>query len=169
MEPWTLFTKKFIELLGFSDYTVDIDAEHRHGSVFIHDNAALIKEHLPVLVESVNHLLQLVARKRGESPLFIDINNYRRERESLIVELVRASARKALATKQEVSLPAMNSYERRLAHVELAANPSVMTESVGTGHGRYVIIRPIIEGASSPVIREAVADAPPSQSSTLSA
>lgn len=143
MEQWNLFIKKTIDLLGFADYTVDLDFEHRHGSIFIHDHPALVKENLPVLVESVNYLVQLIARKRGEQPIFFDINNYRRERENLIVELVRASARKVLATKQEISLPAMNSYERRLAHVELAANPSVITESVGMGRERYVIIKPI--------------------------
>lgn len=143
MEQWNLFIKKTIDLLGFADYTVDLDVEHRHGSIFIHDHPTLVKENLPTLVESVNYLVQLIARKRGESPIFFDINNYRRERENLIVELVRASARKVLATKQELSLPAMNSYERRLAHIELAAHPSVITESVGTGRERYVIIKPI--------------------------
>ena len=159
MEPWNLLVHKFIALLGFSDYTVEVDEAHRHGSVFIHDHPALIKEHLPLLVESMNHLVQLIAHKRNEAALFIDINNYRHERENLIVELVRASARKALATKQEISLPAMNSYERRLAHVELAANPYILTESVGTGRGRYVVIKPILENISSsaPVVRDAVA------------
>ncbi len=149
MDQWNLFIKKIIDALGFADYTVDLNEEHRHGTVFIHDSPALVKEHLPALVESVNYLAQLVARKNGEQPVFFDINNYRRERENLIVELVRASARKALVTKQEVPLPAMNSYERRLAHVELAANPFVMTESVGMGRGRYVVIKPIDAVASA--------------------
>ena len=37
----------------------------------------------------------------------------------------------------------MNSYERRLVHVELAVHPSVTTESAGEGRERYVIIKPI--------------------------
>ena len=37
----------------------------------------------------------------------------------------------------------MNSYERRLVHVELAIHPDVTTESIGAGKNRYVIIKPI--------------------------
>src|SRR6185295_16804276 len=96
-----------------------------------------------------NHLIQLVARKQGAQPVFLDINNYRREREHLIVELARATARKAVATKTEIPLPAMNSYERRLAHMELAAHPEVTTESVGRGRSRYVIVKPLSERAPS--------------------
>jgi spoIIIJ-associated protein len=61
----------------------------------------------------------------------------------LIGELARAAAKKATATKTEISLPAMNSYERRLVHVELAVRPDVKTESAGEGKERYVIIKPI--------------------------
>lgn len=143
MENWEHFLKQLISHLGFSDYTVEVDEAHRHGRVFLHDDPSLVKENLPVLVETINHLLQLVARKQGVEVIVVDINNYRKERETLIIELVRASARKVLATKQEIPLPAMNSYERRLAHLELAAHPDVHTESVGKGHGRYVVIKPI--------------------------
>lgn len=138
-----LFIKTLIQLLGFRDYTLEIDASHRHGTIFIHDDPTLVKENLPMLVESVNHLSQLFSKKNGEPPLFFDINNYRREREDLIVELTRVSARKALATKQEIPLPAMNAYERRIAHLTLAAHPDLTTESVGKGRGRYVVIKPI--------------------------
>jgi predicted RNA-binding protein Jag len=142
MENWEQFAKKILELMEFREYRVEIDDEHRHGAIFIYDHPALIKEHLPVLVESMNHLTQLVAKKNSLTPIFFDFNNYRQERQNLIVELARAAAKKALATKMEVSLPAMNSYERRLVHVELAIHPEVVTESMGDGRERYVIIRP---------------------------
>ena len=145
MESWETLVKKLIELMGFNDYKVEIDNEHRHGIVFIHDDPALVKENLPILVESFNHTIQLIARKHNEPPIFLDVNNYRRERENLIIELTRATARKVVSTKEEVSLPVMNSYERRLAHLELAAHPEVMTESVGRGKDRYVVVRPIEE------------------------
>lgn len=131
--------------MGFKDFKIELDAEHRHGSIFIYDNPTLIKENLPVFVESLNHLIQLIAQKNKEEGVFIDINNYRRERENLIVELARAAARKALATKEPIPLPAMNSYERRIVHVELAAHPEVQTESKDEGRDRYVVVKPILE------------------------
>jgi predicted RNA-binding protein Jag len=41
----------------------------------------------------------------------------------------------------------MNSYERRIVHVELAIHPEVTTESMGVGKERYVIVKPIEEKA----------------------
>ena len=145
---WEEFVKKLIEHIGFDDYKVEIDEAHRHGTVFIHNDPGLIKDNLPTLVDSFNYLLQLIAHKHNQPAIFLDINNYRHEREYLIIELARATARKVVATKQEIPLPMMNSYERRLAHVELAAHPDVTTESVGKGHGRYVVVKPIAEGGA---------------------
>ena len=135
--------------MGFDDYTFEIDEEHRHGRIFIHNHPSLVKEHLPAILESLNHLIQLVAKKENELPFFFDVNNYRREREELISELARAAARKAVITKENISLPAMNSYERRLIHVELATHPEVTTESAGADRERYVIVKPI--GEKNPI------------------
>src|SRR3989344_5623048 len=139
------FVKKLIELMGFDDYAIEIDEEHRHGKILIRDNPALVKENLQSILDSINHLTQLIAKKENQPQAFFDINNYRRERETIITELARAAARKAAATKEEISLPAMNSYERRIIHVELASRPDVSTESIGVGRTRYVVIRPIDE------------------------
>lgn len=150
MKNLEAFVKKTIELMGFDDYTVEIDEEHRHGKIFIHNNPNLVKENLPVILDSINHLTQLITKKENQPPAFFDVNNYRRERENIIIELARAAARKAVATKEEISLPAMNSYERRIIHVELASRPDVATESVGAGRSRYVVIRPIGENGAVP-------------------
>lgn len=133
--------------MGFSDYRLEVDEEHRHLKLFIHSDPGLVKENLPLLVESISFLLQILVRRVGIPPVFLDINNYRSERERLIIELARAAARKVVATNKEIPLPAMNSYERRLAHLELAHHPDVFTESVGRGKNRYVVVRPIAQKA----------------------
>lgn len=144
MESWENITKKIIEFLGFNDYRIEMKNE-KQGNIFIYDSPALLKENLPALVEGLNHLLQLIAKKNNCPPVFFDINSYRQEREELIVKLAKAAAKKALATKQGVPLPPMNSYERRIVHLALAVHPEVKTESIGTGKGRYVIVKPIEE------------------------
>jgi spoIIIJ-associated protein len=145
MQNWETFLKTLLSKMGFTDFSVEVDEEHRHARMFIHNDPGLIKEQLPQLVDTFNHLLQHVAHAQNTKPIFADINNYRKERENLIIELARATARKALATKKEIPLPAMNSYERRLAHMELAAHPEITTESIGKGHGRYVVVKPLSE------------------------
>ncbi|MDO8536833.1 MAG: R3H domain-containing nucleic acid-binding protein [bacterium] len=141
MENLETFVKKIIDGLGFRDYRLEIKPNEKHGAVFIYDYPDLVKTNLPTLVESVNHLLQMVAKKNDQPSVFLDINNYRQERENLIAELARAAAKKVLQTKEKVFLPAMNSYERRLVHVELAVHPEVTTESAGMGKERYVIVK----------------------------
>jgi spoIIIJ-associated protein len=145
MENWESFIKKTLDLIGFSDYRLEIKIDERRGSVFIYEDPEMIKENLPAIVEAVNHILQMVAKKNQMEAIFVDVNNYRHDRERLIAELARAAAKKAAASKEEVALPAMNSYERRLVHVELAMHPNVKTESAGEGKERYVVIKPIVE------------------------
>lgn len=149
MENLESFVKKLVEHMGFKDYRVEIKPEQKRGAIFIYDNPNLIKENLPILVDGLNHILQMAGRKNNEPPIFFDINNYRQEREGLITELARAAAKKVLATKEKISLPAMNSYERRLVHVELSIHPEVTTESVGNGKERCVIIKLIEDNSKT--------------------
>jgi spoIIIJ-associated protein len=146
MDTWKSFVKDVVERMGFRDYNLEIDVEGGRGSLFIYENNAFVKENLPAIVDSMNHIIQMVAKKNQASAFFLDVNNYRRDRENIIAELARAAAKRVAATKEQVSLPAMNSYERRLVHVELAIHPDVTTESTGAGKDRYVIIKPIETG-----------------------
>ena len=131
--------KKIIELLGFKNFSVESGDEQRFFSVHISDEV-VSKEKLPIFISDLNKVVRLLAKKKGVGPIVVDINNYRRERERLILELARASARQASATKSPVQLPAMNAYERRLIHSELSIRPDVKTESVGEGKERRVVI-----------------------------
>jgi len=130
--------QKIIELAGFGDFSVDYDKENRKVSIFINEG-----DWLKDWLTNFSHLIKLLAKKAGEENVFIDINNYRREREQIIVDLARAAARKVLISRTEVKLPAMNAYERRLIHVELSTRPDVKTESQGEGTERCVIVKPL--------------------------
>lgn len=140
---WKELINNLIKKMGFNDFNVNFDEEHGHCSVFIHEDENLLKEQIQVFVENINKIIKLFAEKNNTRPIFVDINNYRKKREELIIELARAAAKKAATTKEEVPLPPMNSYERRLAHIELMSHPEVSTESQGRGKNRFVIVKPI--------------------------
>ena len=140
MEALKTTTKKLLELIGLNDPSVEIDEAGRRIAIFINEGE-WIRPHVPQLVAELERLLNLVAKRSGCAPIYVDVNGYRRERENLIVELAKAAARKALASKAEVELPAMNAYERRLIHVELAGRPDILTESVGERGSRRVIVK----------------------------
>ncbi len=142
-EEFKIRVKTILEMLGLNEPSIDFNEENRKITVFINEGE-WVKKHLPFLVNDCERMFNLLAKKHGiEANLFVDINNYRKERENLIVEIAKAAARKAAITKAEVKLPAMNSYERRLIHVELSTRPDVKSESAGEGKERCVIVRPI--------------------------
>lgn len=124
------------------DFSVDADVEGKRISIFIHDEG-IVERFLPELMRDFDHLVRLMSKKMQLDRVVVDVNNYKKERERIITELAKAAARKALMEKKEITLPAMNAYERRLVHVELATRPDIKTESIGEGESRQVIIKPI--------------------------
>lgn len=136
-----ILIKNILEKSGLEEGSY-YDAERKHLSITC-ENSFLNEKNLPLFVSDVNHVIQLLAKKHGQPPIFVDVNNYQKKREGLIAELAKAAARKAISTKTEVALPPMNSYERRLVHVELAAHPDVKTESVGDDKKRCVVVRAV--------------------------
>lgn len=142
MDNLKLKIQKLFELMGFNDPAVSCDVDGKKIAVFVNEGEWL-KEILPKLILETEHITRLMAQKESLVNVFVDINNYRKEREGLIINLANASARKALLNKEEIKLPPMNAYERRLVHVELSVRPDVKTESVGEGKERYVIVRPL--------------------------
>ncbi len=131
-----------LTLMGFEDPGVEVNEEYRKVSLILDDN--YVRENILIVLSAFEHLVNLMVRKQQEeyaAPYVVDVNFYRKERERLISELARAAAKKALMTKQEVELPAMNAYERRLVHMEITTHPELKTESMGTGKERRVIIK----------------------------
>ncbi len=142
MENLKIAVKTMLERAGFADAGIEVDSENRKITIFINESEWFQKI-IPNFVSDLEHIVKLLARKNSLETVFVDVNNYRRDREKLIIELAQAAARKALTTKSPVDLPALNAYERRLVHVELATRPDVKTESIGEGKDRHVVIKPI--------------------------
>ncbi len=135
--------KKIVALMGLREATVEVDEAGRRVNILANEDE-WFKKWIPDLVRDFKHLISVMARKEGGEHYFVDINNYRKEREKLIGELAKAAAQKAVTTKTEVRLPAMNAYERRIVHTELSMRPDIKTESAGEGPDRSVIIKPLL-------------------------
>lgn len=141
MEEAVQKIEKILSLGGFTGVAVSFDEERRRLSFLIEDD--LVKRQVPATLQALEILANLVVQKSAGFSATVDLNNYRKERERLIVELAKAAAHKALMSKEAVELPPMNAYERRLVHLEISANPSLATESLGERKDRRVVIRHI--------------------------
>ncbi|PIU16572.1 hypothetical protein COT20_00260 [bacterium (Candidatus Gribaldobacteria) CG08_land_8_20_14_0_20_39_15] len=72
----------------------------------------------------------------------LDINQYKKNKESYLKELAGETANRVALFKKEEYLPAMNAYERRIIHLELATRTDVITESTGENQERRLVIKP---------------------------
>jgi predicted RNA-binding protein Jag len=133
-------TTKLLSFFGFREANVEIDEERKRVSLKIDDDV-LNAKNMPILINSFNRVLRLIAKKYDEGPITVDINNHHKEREKLVVELAKAGAKKASITKNDVILPPMNAFERHLVHEELSIRPDLKTESIGEGQARRVVIK----------------------------
>jgi spoIIIJ-associated protein len=110
------------------------------------DSKFLIGQHGDNL-KALQHITRLVVKNtlndtQERADFILDVNNYRREKDQTIIDIARNAARDAIMDKKAVVLREMSPYERRLVHMDLADREDVVTESIGEGEGRKVVVKP---------------------------
>jgi spoIIIJ-associated protein len=97
-----------------------------------------------VNLQSLQHIARVLVRKKTEerTNFILDVNSYRKEKNASIAALAKNIAEQVLREKRAVTLRPMSPYERRLVHMELSKNAAVMTESIGEGEERKVVVKP---------------------------
>lgn len=99
-------------------------------------------------LQALQHIARaVVARKMPElssTNFVLDVNEYRKKKDQLIMELARSASREAQQSGETVYLRPMSAYDRRLVHMELAKEQNVVTESVGSGMERRIAVKPLI-------------------------
>ena len=114
------------------------------------DPKTLIGERGQTLFE-IQHLLRTMLRKKfqqdlssqaGSPHIFLDINDYRKSKEEYLRDTARQLADEAVLLNKPRELPAMSSADRRIVHMELSQRTDVVSESVGEGDDRRVVIKP---------------------------
>lgn len=93
-------------------------------------------------IRALQHLLRLMLFKDDEdSRAIVDIDGYRERQHAQLQDLAKRKAEEVEQTGRLAVLPPMSSYERRLVHVALADAPGIVTESLGEGQNRRVMIK----------------------------
>ena len=115
-------------------YTVAIDNENSH----------LLIGQYGVNLQALQHLARLIVRKQLPEKIHfsLDVNDYRQQKNQSVLELAHEAAKEAIEKHHSVIMRAMSSYERRLVHVELLKNSEVITESIGEGEERKIVVKP---------------------------
>jgi spoIIIJ-associated protein len=93
---------------------------------------------------ALQYILRLIVahQEKARVPLTVDVEGYKQRRYGSLRELALRMAQQAVATRQSRTLEPMPADERRVVHLALSVNPDVMTQSVGEGELRKVVIMP---------------------------
>src|SRR3970040_1479377 len=90
----------------------------------------------------LQYLGNLIVSRRypGKGGVTIDVEHYRHRLEEQVVSLAQRMADRVRQTGSAITLEPMTAAERRLVHLSLADDPELMTNSIGEGDNRKVVI-----------------------------
>jgi spoIIIJ-associated protein len=93
---------------------------------------------------ALQYILRLIVahQEKARVPLTVDVEGYKQRRYGSLRELALRMAQQAVSTRQSRTLEPMPADERRIVHLALSVNPDVVTQSVGEGELRKVVIMP---------------------------
>jgi spoIIIJ-associated protein len=85
----------------------------------------------------------MMTRKTGSRVLVtVDVEHYHRRREETLQGLAHRMAERVRTSRRPMTLEPMPANERRIIHLALSEDESVVTGSVGMGEERKIVIRP---------------------------
>ncbi|MDM5157593.1 RNA-binding cell elongation regulator Jag/EloR [Bacillus sp. DX1.1] len=93
-------------------------------------------------LNSLQYLTKLVANRSTKQYIgvTIDAENYRNKRKDTLESLSYRLAKQVMATKKNIVLEPMPSFERKIIHQALSNHPNVITTSEGKEPHRHVVI-----------------------------
>lgn len=138
------FVDGLLEILKISAVTEIVSEENEILlDVKATHSAKVIGKHGDVL-DAIQCLAGAVANTGRDDykKVVVDCENYRKQREEMLVKLAEKIAAKALEKGRKLNLEPMSPYERRIIHSALSSNTEVKTVSEGKEPARYVSVIP---------------------------
>ncbi len=92
----------------------------------------------------LQYIVRLIVgqQKKTWKPIILDVEGYKQRRYEALQIFARQMAEQVKTKKMSFTLEPMPAYERRIIHLALVDHPDVLTESIGQGESRRVVILP---------------------------
>jgi spoIIIJ-associated protein len=136
--------KKLLGGLGV-DAKIAVDETEEEISIVLEteDTGMIIGYHGDTL-EALQLILSLCVAKSlgGFKRVSLEVGDYKKNRSEWLESLAQESKEKAIAENREVFLRDLKSWERRIVHMVLKDDTSVLSESVGEGKDRMLVVKP---------------------------
>ncbi len=136
--------KKLFGLLGIEgDFEIAQSEDSIDINLNTQDSGIVIGYHGDTL-ESLQLILSLCFSKQtGEfKRVSVEIGEYKKKREEWLKNLALETKEKALSQNKEIYLSDLKSWERRVVHLLLQDDQEVVSESIGEGKDRVLVIKP---------------------------
>lgn len=136
--------QELLEKLEISgNVSVDVDETNAYRvHIDTEETGILIGFHGRTL-ESYQILLGLLVGKRLGIwvKVYVNVGDYREKREEALMHMAQRAAERVIATGRPVELPRLTASERRVVHLTLSGDEQIITESVGEGASRTLIVK----------------------------
>lgn len=146
-------TKDLLKKLGYPNADISLE-EDSEGIINIlidvpaEDSGLLIGFHGETIFALQIVLGHMVAKKLSSwKKILVNIGDYREQRQEVLQNMGINAAKRAKELNQEITLPHLNSSERRIIHLTLSDDKEVQTYSEGEGRQRRIVVKPVQEKA----------------------
>lgn len=148
MEEATTYAKKYLEdLLSFFGLNTDIYATNEDGVIELnipstHLNGFLIGQRGET-VRAIQFLVSSALKNQGYeySRVNVDVANYKKQRAERLAETASEWIKQVQASGEAYDVRPMNAADRRIVH-KVAAEAGLLSESVGEGRERHIVLKP---------------------------
>jgi len=135
------FLKGLFERMGVEAGTEITEEDGNIQVIITGDNPGALIGRRGETLDAIQHLTNYaVNRSGGRSRISIDAENYRERRNETLVKLAEKTAAKVVKFRRNITLEAMNSYERHVIHTTLQEYEGVTTFSTGVEPNRRVVV-----------------------------
>ena len=94
-------------------------------------------------LDALQYILnKAINRSSGNKMITVDSETYRKRREESLLELAQRIREKVKNTQKPVSLGHMNAHDRRIIHMALQEDETLITKSRGEGDYRKIVVLP---------------------------
>ncbi len=124
-----------VEIKPGQDITILIDLKMEEPQIFIGEGGNTLSE--------IQRLLIAILRRKIPNMFYIDldIQDYKKKKNEYLKDLAQSIADDVALYKKEKILSPMSAYERRIIHLALEGRQDVISESIGEGIERRIVIR----------------------------
>ncbi len=137
-------TEELLKLLDIEgEISITFDEDIINIVLATDDSGIVIGRHGDIL-ESLQTILALCVSKKLDKfhRVSLEVGDYKKNREEWLMNMAAETKDRVLRENIDITIPLLKAWERRIIHLSLKDDKEVISESVGEGKDRVLVLRP---------------------------